>query len=87
MQGCFFEESTSCYVDRLTAPNISNEHLEKIEQLEDLVNGFPSPDLASMSSANAKISAIVFAEDMDNSLLLGSSCWMLPSNVFSSVGW
>lgn len=39
-----------------------------------LVNGLPIKLLGSINSANARISAMVLAEDMLSSRLLGSNC-------------
>jgi len=52
-----------------------------------LVNGLPMKLLGSMSSANASISAMVFADDMLSSRLFGSSCKIWPSKECINVGW
>jgi len=52
-----------------------------------LVNGLPMKLRGSINSANARISAIVLADDMLSSRLLGSNCWICPSKECMSVGW
>lgn len=98
MDCCFIQERASSDVYGLTVQGQIKDIIRARENAEYdktdtgqggtyLVNGLPIPDLASIRSVKASMSAIVLAEDMDSSRLLVDRDWGEPSKGFSSVGW